>query len=371
MEKRISLRRMGRLRLGALALVAMWSLTGCGGSKSSIVLYSDQSKTLVDPLVKQFTKESGIAVDVVYATPEELKTGQGLSTRILEERDAPKADLYWACDPSAAEDLAEDKIFDKIKWEIAQNFDQAFRGESWLGLGGWGRVLLFNKTLVPAGSVPTSLLSLTDPHWKGRCAMADPRLSGSARYHIALMYALMREEDGKNALQQMKENEVLFTPTEQEAVDAVVSGKVAWAIVNSDLAEAAMRAKKPVTYIVPDQGINSTSHAFDKTRDDIPTLGTLLLSAPLAKIHSNNMYADTNKLIDFLTSAQIALKMADLAPTRLPTHVALERAPDKKNPHALDPEKARIEIKKYDQLRSVQSQVALALSKVLGDLPAK
>jgi len=78
--------------LATCAATAM--LAACGGSTDSqaLVVYSGREQDLVGPLFEQFTKDTGIQLDVRYGESAEL------AATIREEGDASPADVFYAQD---------------------------------------------------------------------------------------------------------------------------------------------------------------------------------------------------------------------------------------------------------------------------------
>src|SRR5262249_39913067 len=135
---------------------------------------------------------------------------------------------------------------------------------NWYGIGVRGRVVLYNTKRIKPGHIPLSIAALTQPKWKDRCAMADPRLNGSARFHIKYLYDILGEEDTADLLQKMQDNGVQLLPNDAAVVDAVVSGKADWGVVDSDVGIAAVRAGKPVDFTFVDQDPYVTGAAMGK-----------------------------------------------------------------------------------------------------------
>ena len=51
----------------AVLAVSTLGLTGCAATEESLTLYSGRKETLVQPLLDQFTADTGIEVEVRYA----------------------------------------------------------------------------------------------------------------------------------------------------------------------------------------------------------------------------------------------------------------------------------------------------------------
>ena len=83
------LKGRGRLMVG-LAAVAMLVLAACGGGEGkTLTVYSGRSKTLVQPVLDAFARETGIKVGVKYAS------SAGIVATILEEGKNSPADVVF------------------------------------------------------------------------------------------------------------------------------------------------------------------------------------------------------------------------------------------------------------------------------------
>jgi iron(III) transport system substrate-binding protein len=355
-----------------MLLAALAAVTGCSGVKPGIVLYSDQDRSVVAPLVKQFEQEKGMPVQVVYAAAKDVQSGRGLSGRLRDESGAPQADLYWACGPEAIEALRQDQALDPYVSESTKQISDSFRGpqNAWYGLGARVRVLLYNTRLVPTGRVPKSIACLAQPTWKGRCALADPRTEGSANYHVLYLFKALPGDDAKRLLAGMKANAVQLVPDESAVVEAVASGKAAWGVTDSDLAAQAMHAGRPVKFLVADQDAYSTGDALGKPRGSVPTVGTPLLPAPLALLKNRPHETQVRTLMEFLLSERMAATLVANQPARLPTHAAMVSAMrDSSYGPAIDPTHLNTISADAGAIMESRPEATSALSDVFGPAP--
>jgi iron(III) transport system substrate-binding protein len=350
-------------------LTAGFALSGCNSTPPGVVLYTDRDPAAVDAVKQQIEAEVKVRITEVRATPEEARSGVGLSQRIREERGDLKTDVYWADNQLAMQKLVEDRLLEKHKSALNEKFSPEFRDKEffWTGVDARVRVLLINKKAVPRGRLPKSLADLARPEWKGRGAIADPRHNGSARYHFIVLFDVVGTDDAKELLTRMKANGVQFLADETAVVEAVASGKAAWGVTDSDLAETAVQAGKPVDYIVPDQEYHSTAKAMGKSTESVHDLGTPLLLSCVGLLRERPSRGEGERLFEALIKAGTMTTLARVAPNRLPTHpVLLENPPSQRKNKIKLPLDLEIATPAPDKINAAQTQLTLALSEILG-----
>ena len=84
----------------AIALLLALALAGCGSYRDALTIYSGRTQNLIGPLLEQFNKETGIAIDVKYGDSAEL------ALLLDEEGDRTPADVFLSQSPGATGFLA-------------------------------------------------------------------------------------------------------------------------------------------------------------------------------------------------------------------------------------------------------------------------
>ena len=93
------------LCLCALALVS------CRRSDSpSVVIYTSQDQQFAEPILAEFTRQTGIKVSAVYDS-EAVKT-VGLANRLLAEASHPQCDVWWSNEALRTWQLARRGVLD-------------------------------------------------------------------------------------------------------------------------------------------------------------------------------------------------------------------------------------------------------------------
>jgi iron(III) transport system substrate-binding protein len=225
-------RSRGPLPVTVAVAVAALMTAACGGGDSSgsgsgtLTLYSGRAEVQIEPVIDQFTEETGIKVNVRYgATPE-------LAAQLSEEGSNSPADLFFAQDAGALGAVDERDLFAPVPGEILADVDPKYRAAdgNWIGVTGRARVIVANSARVPDAEVPTSVFSVTEPRWKGRVGIAPT--NGSFLSFVTAMQVQAGEERTRQFLQGLKANDVRTYNDNALIVKAVNDGEIDLGLVN-------------------------------------------------------------------------------------------------------------------------------------------
>lgn len=219
---------------------------------NEIVAYSSVDQEFSEPILKQFEKQSGIKVKAVYDA-EASKT-VGLERRLISEKSKPKADVFWNSEYLRTFKLASEGVLTPFAPANAKAIPATYlaKDKLWTGFGIRARAFIVNNKLVPANETPKKLTDLTDPKWKGKAAIARPYF-GTTSTHFAALYAKMGEKKFIEFLKALKANQVALLPGNSDVKDAVVAGKFAFGLTDTDDATVALQKNEPVSMIYLDQ----------------------------------------------------------------------------------------------------------------------
>lgn len=166
----------------AVAALALGSLTACGGgdssSATSLVLYNGQHPSTTQALVEEFTKRTGIQVKVLSGEDPEL------ANQILQEGSGSPADVFYTENSPALSLLSEKGMLAPVDSstlaDVPARYDSP-KGD-FVGIAGRETALIYNPAKIAADQLPSSLLDLAQPQWKGKVGVAP---SGSDFQAIA------------------------------------------------------------------------------------------------------------------------------------------------------------------------------------------
>jgi iron(III) transport system substrate-binding protein len=154
-----------------LSVFLLSTVLSCSTSKSeTVIVYAAQDQVYSEPILQQFTRETGIKVRAVYDS-EAVKT-VGLANRLLAERARPQCDVFWGNEELRTRQLAAQNVFRETN--------------GWTAFGYRSRRIVVNTNLLSLADAPRSLLELTNTKWHGRIAMAYPLFGTTATHFLAL-----------------------------------------------------------------------------------------------------------------------------------------------------------------------------------------
>lgn len=192
-----------------------------------ITLYSGRGESLVDPIIRQFERDTGITVNVRYGGTAEL------AVLLQEEGQATPADLYWAQDGGALGALALNELFAELPEELYADLPDIYTTDTgrWVATSGRARVLAYSPERTSEEEMPASVFDLTGEQYRGRVSWAPT--NGSFQAFVTAMRLVHGEEETRAWLEGMRDNGVLVYPNNTTQVEAIAAGEVDFALVNN------------------------------------------------------------------------------------------------------------------------------------------
>lgn len=294
---------MGALRwlLVPAAVVGLLAL-GFGGyrlfadpaSRPEVVVYVSADQEIASPILQSFESRTGIRVDAVYDT-EATKTA-GLAARILHEREHPRADVFWASEPSRMARMAAEGLLAPYTPREADGLPDWARRPLWTAFSSRERVLLVNLKAIGDRPLPDRLEDLLLPAWRGQVALADPRY-GTTSAQAAALTLLWGPERATAFAKGLREQGARVCAGNAMVREMVERGEAALGWTDSDDAWAAIDRGAPVRIHRIEPGLC------------IPNAAALIAGAPHPE--------PGRLLIDFLVSAEVEHRLAS-PPVRQP-----------------------------------------------------
>ncbi len=212
--------------LGATAMMAIIAPIAVQAD-GVINVYSYRQAFLMQPLIDQFQKETGITVNTIYAK-------KGLVEKVKAAKGKDSADLILTVDiarlmGAVNAGLAEEVSSDTLSANIPAEFRDA--DGKWFGITSRSRVIYASKERVAQDAITYEELS--DPKWKGKICIR----SGQHNYNLALFASMIAhhgEADAQKWLEGLKAN-LAHAPKGNDRAQAksIFNGECDLAIANT------------------------------------------------------------------------------------------------------------------------------------------
>ena len=169
------LRRPALRFLAAAAGVAVGAgvLAACGGtsksgSSGSITLYSGQHAETTQAEITAFERQTGIHVNVRSGDEN------ALVQQIEQEGSSSPADVVLTENSPALMSLQGKGLLAPVPATALSAVPAKYSSPAgdWVGFSARVSVVVYNASQLPASQVPTSILDLANPRWKGKLALA-------------------------------------------------------------------------------------------------------------------------------------------------------------------------------------------------------
>jgi len=249
--------------LSRAAVVAVTALTvclvGCGGSNSpSIVLYNGQHTQLTAALISAFQKQTGIAI--------RLRTNDSLvlADQILEEGHASPADIYISENSPELVTLDQHGLLAKLPSSILDQVpaaDDAPDGD-WVGMALRVSALVYDPSLISRSKLPASILTLAQPQWKGKIAIAPidsdfPPLVGAVIDEYGTKAAVAWLAGLKRNAQTYQDDESVVAAVNRGAVACGIINQYYWYRLRLEVTSRAMHS---TLYYFPNHNVGSITN---------------------------------------------------------------------------------------------------------------
>ena len=245
----------------------------------TLTVYSGRSKSLVDPILREFELLTGVPTEVRYAS-----TGEMAAT-LLEEGDKSPADVFFAQDPGGLG--AVKPLFMTLSDDI---YEQSAAWASdpdkkWIGVSGRARVIVYSTDNITEDELPDSIWDFTDPKWKGRIGF--PPTNASFHVMVTAMRLDWGEEKTKEWLEGIMANEPTFYAKNTPTVAAAGAGEIDVGFVNHYYLHR----------FLAEEGEGFAARNYYTPDDDA---GSLVMAAGAGILASTDAQAEAERLLKFL-----------------------------------------------------------------------
>jgi iron(III) transport system substrate-binding protein len=222
-----SARRAQSLAIVVTAAV-LFGFTACAGAAEPehLTLYGAQHPQMLDILVQGFKAETGITIDVRSGDAPEI------ANQIETEGASSPADIYITENSPELLLLEEKGLLSPVAVTTLAQVPAQYSSPSgaWVGILARENVLQFNTSMIKEAVLPTSLLDLAKPEWKGKVAIAPT--DADFMPIISAVEALKGKDAALAWLKGLKDNAQVYDDDEG-VVAAVDRGTAAVGVINS------------------------------------------------------------------------------------------------------------------------------------------
>ena len=170
-------------RIFSIVMIIFYTIISFSAySASEVNVYSYRQPILIDPFFEEFTKSTGIEVNVLHAK-------KGLLERLLSEGANTPADLVLTVDISRLKQFVEKDVLTPIESSVLQkNIPSHLRDSNnrWFALSKRARVVVASKERVVTGAIKR-IEDLTNPKWRGKICTRP----GSHAYNRSLLASIV------------------------------------------------------------------------------------------------------------------------------------------------------------------------------------
>src|SRR5262245_36127727 len=111
----------------SVAILLCLFAAGCGSNSPRVVVYSALDREFAEPILSDFTKETGIAVVPRWDT--EANKSVGLYEDLVREKDRPRCDVHWNNEIVATIRLQRQGILEPYASPAAVPFPTAWKAK--------------------------------------------------------------------------------------------------------------------------------------------------------------------------------------------------------------------------------------------------
>ncbi len=265
--------------LGAAALTMTLSaalMTGCGGGdkapsgkggpEGKVMVYTSMYPDIIDSMCKPDVKKALPELDVTWFQGGTEK----IKTKIAGEIKADKigADVLMVADPSYYIYLKQKGLLLDYK---SKNMDHVVTGSdkdgAWSPVRINNMIIAYNADKVSKDEIPTSWEDLTDPKYKGKIAMPNPMLSGTA--YVAV--GALADKLGWDYFKRLKDNGLRVEEGNSAIQNKLLTGEYKAAIIlEENILKLQETKHEPLKVCYPKEGcilINSPIGIMKATKN--------------------------------------------------------------------------------------------------------
>jgi len=283
-----------------------------------VVVYCSVDAAFARPLLAAFGRRTGIEVHPVFDTEAGKTTG--LVHKLLAERSAPRADVWWSSEIFGTMQLADAGVLAPYRPTTADDVPDEYRSDEdlWTAVGLRGRVVAYDPKRTGTDALPRRWADLADARYRGRIAIADPRF-GTTRGHMAVLLDLWGRDALTDFYNRLRANDAHVANGNAHTVRLLVQGVVDLAATDIDDVIVARSRGASIDMCYPDL----------TAPDGNPTVpGTLWIPASAALVRGARHPDAARRLLDDLVSPEMERRLYESESRNHPVRPALREQLD-------------------------------------------
>lgn len=243
-----------------VAALAALPLLFCGCTSNVVYVYTDVDRHAVSQLFEPFTKQTGIAVNIVHFSDAQrlveaisVEDGSG-GYRLAPHKGTSNPDLMLSSEMFAAEVLRGRNALDSYRPSGAQTIPAGAKVEDqWYGVGPRAWVLMWNTQKAPEGFAPVSLMDLASESLDmGGVCMVPPNYSP---YYASAVAANNGTEAATAFYQRLIDRQTVFIAQPEHCAQRIAQGQAQAGLTTLAAALAQQKNGAPVAWALPDQAV--------------------------------------------------------------------------------------------------------------------
>lgn len=294
-------------------------MMGCRDSSNnasvekSVVVYCSVDVAFAEPILDTFEKQTGIKVHHIFDTEAGKTTG--LVNRLLAEKERPRADVWWSSEIFGTLQLAGRGILTSYESPAGAEIPTSYRDPTglWTAIGLRGRVIAYDPKRTSPDQLPRRWCDLSDPKYRGRFQMADPRF-GTTRGHMAVLLSIWGQPAMESFYKSLRANECKLADGNAKAVLNLTRGLTEFVATDTDDVIVAQARGDSVDMIYPD---------LDAPGDGPRLPGTLWIPCSVGLVRGGPNTSEGKKLIDYFISGEVEEKLFASESHNVPVRPAL------------------------------------------------
>lgn len=219
-------------------------------AQQRVSIYTAHTANIVERLIPEFEKATGIKADVV-------KAGSGdIINRVRAESANPKADVIWSIGAELLE--ANGDLLEPYQPKDYAMIADAFKSTgAWIPYTGIVNVFVVNTKKLKPEEYPRSWADLAQPRFKNQISMADAEKSGSAYMQLNTFLTIYGDKTPGWDKFKGVFNNLNVSPSSGAVPRFVNDGEAAVGVTLEDNAYLYLKGGGPVAIIYPEDGTSA------------------------------------------------------------------------------------------------------------------